>query len=63
MPKARDGGEHERGIFPLSLGGVWGTSPKKIFEFLALLCAFLTGFLCAWDQIFVVLVTKIFLVA
>ena len=29
-PKARDGGEHERGIFPLSLGG-FGGLPREIF--------------------------------
>ena len=43
-------------------GGV-GASPKKIFEFWALLCAFLKGFLWVWDLILVVFVTKIFLVA
>ena len=39
-----------------------GTSLEKTFEFLVLLCAFLTGVLCVWDQILVVLVTEIFLV-
>ena len=39
MPTAREGGEHERGTPPLVKG-----SPPKIFEFLALLCAFLMGF-------------------
>ena len=62
MPKARDGGEHESGIIPPLVRG-FGASPEIFFEFLALLCAFLTGFLCVWDQILVVLVTEILLVA
>ena len=46
MPKAREWGEQERGtIRPLVRGGLGGPPPKKI-EFLALLCAFLTGVLC-----------------
>ena len=32
-PKARAGGEYERGIFPLLLRGVRGISPEKIFKF------------------------------
>ena len=47
---------------PLVRGGL-GASPEKIFEFWALPCAFLMGVLCVWDQILVVLVTQIFLVA
>ena len=43
MPKARDGGEHERGNIPPLVRGVWGASADNFFEFLALLCAFLTG--------------------
>ena len=39
MPKAREKGvEHERGLFPLSLGGY-----ENFFEFQALLCVFLMG--------------------
>ena len=49
MAKAREG-ESTR-------GGGFGVSPEKIFEFLALLCAFLMGVLCVWDQISVILVT------
>ena len=62
VPKAREGESMRRGLFPLSLGG-FGALPEKIFEYLTLLCAFLLGFLCVSDQILVVLVTKIFLVA
>ena len=43
-------GESTRGGLPLSLVGLGGLSREKI-EFLALLCGFLTGFLCVWDQI------------
>ena len=32
-------------------GGGGGDLPRKTFEFWALLCAFLMGFLCVWDQI------------
>ena len=67
MPKALEGESTRGGLFPLScspplVSGVRGTSPKKTFEFLALLCAFLMGFLCVWDQILVILVKNIFLV-
>ena len=41
MPTAREG-ESTRGG-PLSLGGLGGL-PRENFDFLALLCAFLTGF-------------------
>ena len=45
MPKAREGGEHKRGIIPPLVRGVWRTSPDFFFfEFYALLCAFLMGF-------------------
>ena len=27
------GGEHEMGIIPLSLGGVWGPPPRKVLNF------------------------------
>ena len=37
---AREGEEHERGL-PLLLGG----PPRENFEFLALLCVFLMGFM------------------
>ena len=37
------GGEHERGTTPL-VSGVRGL-PRENFEFLALLCAFLMGFM------------------
>ena len=41
MPRTREGGEHERGIIPLLLGGFGGgASPKKSFEFVGVLCAF-----------------------
>ena len=33
MPKAREGGEHERGIIPLSLGGLGGPPPRKVLNF------------------------------
>ena len=55
-------GEHERGITPPLVWRGLGASPEKIFKFWALLCSFLMEFLCVWDQILVVLVTKIFLV-
>ena len=48
MPTAREG-ESTRGL-PLSSGGLGGL-PRENFEFLALLCAFLMGFVCVWDQI------------
>ena len=54
-------GRAREGDIPPLVRGVCGASPEKIFEFLALLCALLTGFVCVWDQILVVLVTKIFL--
>ena len=56
MCRSHEMGESTRGGY----SGVWGASPEKIFEFLALLCAFLTGFVCVWDQILVVLVTRYF---
>ena len=32
-PKAREGGEPERGVSPLLVGGVWGlATPKKILK-------------------------------
>ena len=31
MPKAREGGEHERGMIHPLVRGVWGASPEKIF--------------------------------
>ena len=40
--------EHESPFFR----GFWGASPEKIFGLLALLCAFLTVFLCIWDPDF-----------
>ena len=53
---------HERGgLFPLWLGGM-GASPRKNLNFERFYVRF-NGFLCVWDQILVVLVTKIFLVA
>ena len=42
MPKAREGGEHERGDYSRSRKG--GLGPRENFEFRALLCAFLMGF-------------------
>ena len=57
------GGRAREGDYSPLVRGVWGASPEKSFEFWALLCAFLMGFLCVWDQILVVLFTKIFLVA
>ena len=33
VPKAREGGEHKRGLFPLSLWGVWGAPPRKFLNF------------------------------
>ena len=32
-PKARAGGEHERGNFPATAKGLRGISPEKIFKF------------------------------
>ena len=40
MPKAREGGEHEREDYSPSRKGVWGPLPRYFFEFRALLCAF-----------------------
>ena len=63
MPKAREGGEHEREINPPLVRGVCGGLPRELFWILsASMCVF-NGGLCVWDQILVVLVTKIFLVA
>ena len=49
-PKARVGGEHERGRFPLLVRGVWGISPEKIFKFKmsveSILMPFETMFAC-----------------
>ena len=42
VPKSREGGEYERGIITLSLGGSGGL-PRENFEFWALLCAYLMG--------------------
>ena len=49
------------GLFPLSFGGFRGL-PREKKNLSASLCVF-NGFLCVLDQILVVLVTKIFLVA
>ena len=62
---------HERvrareGDYPPSrYGGLGGLPPEKIFKlnFESFSVRFLMGVLCVWDQILVVLVTKIFLVA
>ena len=62
MPLAQEGGEHARGTIPLLVMGGLGASPEKFFNFGASMCV-LNGILCVWDQILVVLVTKIFLVA
>ena len=48
---------------PLVRGGGWGASPEKNFEFFSASMCIFNGVLCVWDQILVVLVTKIFLVA
>ena len=56
MPKTREGD-----YSPSRLGGL-GASPEKKNFLSASLCVF-NGFLCVLDQILVVLVTKIFLVA
>ena len=62
MPKAREGESMRRGLFPLSLGG-FGGLPEIFFRmFNTSMCVFIV-FLCVSDQILVVLVTKIFLVA
>ena len=63
MPKAREGGEHDRGLFPLSLGGFVGPPQWQFLNFERFYVRYLMGVLCIWDQILVVLVTKIFLVA
>ena len=33
MPKAREGGEHERGMITLSLGAFGGPPPRKFLQF------------------------------
>ena len=38
MPKARERGEHKRGIIPLSLGGFGGPPPRKVLS--ASMCVF-----------------------
>ena len=59
---------HERGraregdYFPL-IRGVCGHPPRKVLNCERFYVRFLMGFLCVWDQILVVLITKIFLVA
>ena len=44
-------GRAREGDSPSGNGGGLGGLPRENFEFLALLCAFLMGFLCVWDQI------------
>ena len=55
VPKAREGGEYERGIFPPLVRGVRGTSPEKMFEFKmpleAILMHFETIFACETQSI------------
>ena len=51
------------GLFPLSLGGFVGPPPRQFLNFERFYVRYLMVFLCIWDQILVVLVTKIFLVA
>ena len=41
MPKAREGESTKGGLFPLSLGGLEGASPEKMFLILdASMCVF-----------------------
>ena len=40
MPKAREGGEHERGLFPLSLGGFGGLPRENVRILSASMCVF-----------------------
>ena len=64
MPKAREGESTRGGFSPLILGGgrVVGLHREKILNFERFYVRF-NGFLCVWDQILVVLVTELFLVA
>ena len=58
----RGGRAREGGSFPISLGGFGGPPPRIFLNFERFYVRF-NGVLCVWDQILVVLVTKIFLVA
>ena len=44
MPKAREEGEHERGVVPPHVRGVLGPPPRKILKFERFYVRFLWGF-------------------
>ena len=52
MPKAREGGEHERGVIPPLVRGVWRTSPEIFFLILSAFMCVLMGVFYAFGTRF-----------